>query len=428
MISHIILIVILLLLSSFFSSTETAYTSVNKVRLKNISKDYRDIRYKSAKLALKLEDEYDKLLTTILVGNNLVNIALATLMALIFTNISERYGATISTIITTVGVLIFGEISPKTMAKQNADSYAIRVAGILNLFILIFTPVTKLFSAWTKFLEKKVKRSDNKITSEDLKVFVDEASGDIDKEHSELIKNSIAFEKLTASNVMTPRVEVIGIEVSDNALDIAERFRKSGYSRMPVYEDDLDKVVGIVNHKDFADLYMPGGSGIEEDFLKKIITPPLQVTEALKLSDVMHRMQNAKSHIAVVVDEYGGTEGIITLEDIVEQLVGEIFDEHDSLVSEGIIALKNGSFNVKADTNLKFVLSYFKIPDSFIEEYHSSTVNGWVNECLDHLPRLGDEFEKIYGNKKIKVRVFRATARKSLEVNFVVEKVKSSEE
>ena len=229
MISQIILIVILLLLSSFFSSTETAYTSVNKVRLKNISKDYRDIRYKSAKLALKLEDEYDKLLTTILVGNNLVNIALATLMALIFTNISERYGATISTIITTVGVLIFGEISPKTMAKQNADSYAIRVSGILNLFILIFTPVTKLFSAWTKFLEKKVKRSDNKITSEDLKVFVDEASGDIDKEHSELIKNSIAFEKLTASNVMTPRVEVIGIEVSDNALYIAERFRKSGY-------------------------------------------------------------------------------------------------------------------------------------------------------------------------------------------------------
>ena len=215
------------------------------------------------------------------------------------------------------------------MAKQNADSYAMRVAGILNLFILIFTPVTKLFSAWTKFLEKKVKRSDNKITSEDLKVFVDEASGDIDKEHSELIKNSIAFEKLTASNVMTPRVEVIGIEVSDNALDIAERFRKSGYSRMPVYEDDLDKVVGIVNHKDFADLYMSGGSGIEDDFLKKIITPPLQVTEALKLSDVIHRIQNAKSHIAVVVDEYGGTEGIITLKDIVEQLVGEIFDSLD---------------------------------------------------------------------------------------------------
>lgn len=428
MIGHIVLIAILLLLSSFFSSTETAYTSVNKVRLKNISKDYKDIRHKSAKLALKLEDEYDKLLTTILVGNNLVNIALATLMTLIFTNLSGRYGATISTIITTVVVLIFGEISPKTMAKQNADSYAVRAAGILNVFILVLSPVTKLFSAWTKFLEKKVNKGDNKITSEDLKIFVDEASGDIDKEHGELIKNSIAFEKLTASTVMTPRVEVMGIEVSDSAALIAERFRKSGYSRMPVYEDGLDKVVGIINHKDFADLYMPGGSGIEDGFLKKIITPALQVTETLKLSDVMHRMQNTKSHIAVVVDEYGGTEGIITLEDIVEQIVGEIFDEHDSQVSEGITALKNGSFNVKADTNLKFVLSYFKIADSFIEEYSSSTVNGWVSECLDRLPRLGDEFEKIYGNKKIKARVFRATARKSLEVNFVVEDIKINEE
>ena len=387
MIGHIVLIAILLLLSSFFSSTETAYTSVNKVRLKNISKDYKDIRHKSAKLALKLEDEYDKLLTTILVGNNLVNIALATLMTLIFTNLSGRYGATISTIITTVVVLIFGEISPKTMAKQNADSYAVRAAGILNVFILVLSPVTKLFSAWTKFLEKKVNKGDNKITSEDLKIFVDKASGDIDKEHGELIKNSIAFEKLTASTVMTPRVEVMGIEVSDSAALIAERFRKSGYSRMPVYEDGLDKVVGIINHKDFADLYMPGGSGIEDDFLKKIITPALQVTETLKLSDVMHRMQNTKSHIAVVVDEYGGTEGIIMLEDIVEQIVGEIFDEHDSQVSEGITALKNGSFNVKADTNLKFVLSYFKIADSFIEEYSSSTVNGWVSPPRGLVPR-----------------------------------------
>ena len=411
-------IIILVICSAYFSATETAFTSVNRIRIKNMAGEGD----KRAKLVLKLIEKYDKLLTTILIGNNLVNIAMTAVATVLFIGIYGRYGATVATIVITLIVLVFGEISPKSLAKESAEKFALMTAPLINFLLLVLSPVNLIFTGWKKMLVKLFRMENTQnFTEDELITIVEEAEteGSIDNEQSELIQNAIEFNDLTAQEVMTPRVEITAVDLEEyKEEEVAELFRDTGYSRMPVYEHDMDNIAGIINQKDFHNCIAGTGRDISE-----IIKPVVFVAESMKIALLLRKMQQIKTHMAVIVDEYGGTEGIVTMEDIVEELVGEIYDEHDAVVSQEIIPLQNGSFRVLGSANMSKILDYFGID----EELDVVTVNGWASMCLDKLPEIGDRFEERFGNRIFRGRITRADERKANELNLIVEDAEEEE-
>lgn len=418
-VGQIIAIVVLLMLSAFFSASETAFTSVNKIRMKHQAGDGS----KRAELVLKLTDNYDKLLTTILIGNNIVNIAMTAVATVLFIKLNGQYGATIATVVVTVVVLIFGEISPKGLAKEVAEKYAMKTAPLINAFVVIMTPINFLFTMWKKLLAKMFHlEASGGITEDELITIVEEAEteGSIDEEQSELIQNAIEFNDLTANEVMTPRVDIVAVDLEDYTEDcIAELFRETGFSRVPVHEDDLDKILGVLNQKDFHN-YVVGSEKTIRDYVKPVVF----VAETIKIADLLKMMQQMKTHMAIVIDEYGGTEGLVTMEDIVEELVGEIYDEHDAVMSQEVIPLPNGSYRIRGNASISKVLDYFGID----EELEVNTVNGWASLLLDRLPKRGDRFRCRYENKLFKGRVTKADSRKAKEIILVVEDIDDEEE
>ena len=322
----IIFLVILVALSAFFSSTETAFLSFNKARMKSMAKQGN----KRAQLVVDLEEKYDKLLSTILIGNNIVNILASSMATMIFVAFLGNAGVTVSTVVMTVVVLIFGEISPKTLAKDHADALAIFIAPIINLLMTLFTPFTWLFSQWKKLLTVIFpSKEEAGMTEEELLTIVAEAEDDggIDEQESDLIRSAIEFNDRTAEEILTHRVDVVSVDVTDSMDEVEKTFRESGFSRLPVCEDNLDNIVGIINEKDF---YANRSAASPKDIMR----PALFVTTGSKTAALLETLQRAKSHMAIVTDEYGGTAGIVTMEDIIEELVGEIYDEHDEVVEE----------------------------------------------------------------------------------------------
>lgn len=420
--SHIIVdiiaIVVLVILSAYFSATETAFTSLNRIRMKNMANEGN----KRAELVLNLESKYDKLLTTILIGNNIVNISMTAIATVLFVELCGAYGATVSTVVITIVVLIFGEISPKNVAKEVPEKFSLFSAPIINALMTILTPVTFLFTQWKKLLSKMFKLGEDRtITEDELLTMVEEAEhvGGIESEQSELIQNAIEFNDLEVWDVLTPRIDMKAIEIGTPKEEIAELFKETGFSRFPVYEDDVDKILGVLNQKDFHN-YIVGTNKAITDYIKPVVFVPAGV----KASALLKKMQQMKSHLAIAVDEYGGTEGLVTLEDIIEELVGEIYDEHDAVMSQEIIPLQNGSFRVKCNANIEKVLDYFDIE----EEMREQTVNGWVVRNLDKLPSRDDTFQQQIDNKLFKVRVTKADDRRALEINLVVETVEPVDE
>lgn len=411
----IVIIIVLIILSAYFSATETAFTSINKIRLKNMAGDGD----KKADRVLKLSEKYDKLLTTILIGNNIVNISMTSIATVLFVELLGSYGATAATVVITVVVLIFGEITPKNIAKEMPESFAMASAPVLKKLMTLLTPVNFVFTKWKQLIAKIFKLdTDDAITEDEILTMVEEAesSGGIEERHSELIQNAIEFYELKAEDVMTPRPEMKAIDVECPKEELAEMFKDTGYSRMPVYEEDIDKIVGVINQKDFHN-YISGTNKNIADY----IMPVVFVSTAMKISDLLKKMQQLKTHMAIVIDEYGGTEGLVTMEDIIEELVGEIFDEHDVVISKDIMPLQNGSFRVKCSANISKVFNYFEIeeiPDVM-------TVNGWVVMELDKLPEKNDKFETVIEDKQLKVRVTKADDRKALEINLRVEEMKN---
>ena len=320
----IIFLVILVALSAFFSATETAFLSFNKARMKSMAKQGN----KKAQLVVDLEERYDKLLSTILIGNNIVNILASSMATVIFVAFLGNAGVTVSTVVMTVVVLIFGEISPKTLAKDHADSLAMVIAPIINLLMGLFTPFTWLFSQWKKLLTVIFpSKGETGMTEEELLTIVAEAEeeGGIDEQESDLIRSAIEFNDRTAEEILTHRVDVVAVD-AESAMDEVETvFRESGFSRLPVYEENVDNVIGIIHEKDFH-------ANRNAASLKDIMRPALFVTTGSKTAALLETLQKAKSHIAIVTDEYGGTAGIVTMEDIIEELVGEIYDEHDEVI------------------------------------------------------------------------------------------------
>lgn len=414
----ICMIVILLIMSAYFSATETAFTSLNRIKLKNIASDGNN----KAKRVLELSENYDKLLTTILIGNNIVNIMMTAVSTVLFIELYGQYGASISTAVITVIVLIFGEISPKSLAKESPEKFAMLVGRSIKICMVILTPLNYIFVKWKGILAKVFKvGSENTITEDEIKTIVEEAEvvGGIEAEQSELIQNAIEFNELTAEEVMTPHVDIEAIDITMGEYEVAEIFKKTGYSRLPVYEDDLDKILGVLNQKDFHN-YIIGSNKTISDFVK----PVAFVAGTMKIATLLKKLQAMKAHIAIVVNEYGGTEGLVTMEDIIEELVGDIFDEHDAIMSQEVTLLQNGSYRVMCNANAAKIFDYFGID----QEPEANTINGWVVLQLDKLPEKGDVFEAQYGNKHMKVKVTKATARKAIEINLQIAEVEEREE
>jgi len=407
-----------LIMSGYFSATETAFTSLNRVRMKNLA-GAGDAR---AKKVLMLEENYDNLLSTILVGNNLVNIALTSVATLMFVELIPAHGATISTIVVTIVVLIFGEISPKSLAKENAEKFSMISAPILHVLMVVLKPVNWLFAQWKKLLALMFKTDDSRgITEEELITIVEEAKtgGSIQEEQSELIQNAIEFNDLEAWDVITPRVDIKAIEIDSTKKDVAKMFLETGFSRLPVYDGDLDKILGVLNQKDFHN-YIDGSKKTISDYVK----PVIYVAGSMKAAVLLKKLQMNKTHIAIIVDEYGGTAGLVTMEDIIEELVGDIYDEHDAVESQEIIPLQDGSYRVMCNANVEKMFDYF---DEEVE-LDVNTVNGWVVLQLDKLPKTGDTFDYEIGDKIFHGRVTHADERKAIEINLVVTRKTEEEE
>ena len=407
---YVIILVVLLILSAFFSATETAFTSLNRTRLKLLADDGK----KSAKKALKHADNYDRLLYTILIGNNIVNLTLATISTLLFSSIitnSESLSATLSTIISTVAVLIFGEITPKTLAKEFPEKVAMFVAPIMDFFTIILYPLNLVFTGWKLLLKKIFKfKSEDVITEQELLTYVEEANedGTLDNNETELISSAIEFNDAEVGDILVPRVNVIAVEENTPMKDIRLVFSEHGFSRLPVYRGSIDTIIGMIHEKDFYAAYTSGATDI-----KGIVTSMALATEHMKISDLLRSMQKQKVHMATVVDEYGGTLGIVTLEDILEELVGEIWDEHDEVV-DYFTKLDDEHYLVDGNAELSEFFEIFSQEED--EESDSNTVSGWIIERSGDIPPIGYTFD--YNN--LTVTVTKRTLKKVLEVKVEI--------
>ena len=346
--------------SAFFSASETAFSSLNQIRLKSRAEDGDS----SAARVLAMAEQYDKLLSTILIGNNIVNIAAASIGTILFTQMlgAER-GATMSTIVLTIIVLIFGEVTPKSLAKEMPEKVATAVSPFLVLLMALMTPLTWLFTQWKKLLGHFVHSGEaDTITEGELMTMVSEAEndGELTDRESELIRSAIEFDEL------------------------AQTFAESGYSRLPVYHGTIDNIIGVVHEKDFYIARLKKATKIDD-----LVVPTLYTTGSTQISQLLRTLREQHHHLAVVVDEYGGTEGIITLEDILEELVGEIWDEHDE-VTEDFRKQSDGSWLVSGSASVDDLYEELDLPEE--EDIDSNTVNGLVQEKTCHLPKVGDRF------------------------------------
>ncbi len=412
MAGYIIAIIFLLICSMFFSATETAFSSFNKIKMKNLAADDN----KRAELVLKLDEQFDNLITTILVGNNIANIALTTVATVCSINMwGAKFGPTIATIATTLIVLAFGEVSPKIIARERPESIALAVAPIINFISVILRPITIFFAGLKKLLKKLIGANDEPEFSEDeLLTIVEEAEagGAISEEQSELISNAIDFNDVEAIDILTPRVDIIAVDKDDTVAEIKQMFKDSGLSRLPVYEDDLDNIIGVINQKDFHNNEVRNKKDVE-----KIIKPVAYVAESLKAAVLLKKMQQKKTHIAIVVDEYGGTTGLVTLEDIIEEIVGDIYDEHDAVVSRDVIKSGKNTYSVSGGANLE---DFFDMFDEEIEA-DATTINGWVMIELDRMPREGDKFTYESRHKIFHVQVTKCDGKRALMTRIKVE-------
>ena len=416
---QITLIVILIIFSAYFSATETAFTSVNRIRLKSLAGDGN----KKAEKVLALSEKYDKLLTTILIGNNIVNIWMTAIATSICIWLYGSHGATVATIAITVIVLIFGEITPKNIAKEKSEGFSMFSAPFIGFLMSVLTPFTYIFSKWKQLISKLFNiKGEETITDDEILTMVEEAEtgGSLDENRSELIQNAIEFDELTAEDVMTPRPDMVAVDTEISNEELAQLFRDTGYTRLPVYEEDIDRIIGVINQKDFHNHIV----GTDKKIMDYII-PVVFVAETIKIFDLLRKMQQLKTHMAIVIDEYGGTEGLVTMEDIIEELVGEIYDEHDVVINKEILPLQNGSYRVQASANVEKIFDYLGI-DEEIQEVN--TINGWVAINLDRLPKRDDRFETTIGDKLLKVRVTKADDRKAIEINLVCETIADEEE
>ena len=338
---YIVIIALLIVCSAFFSMSETAFTSANQVRLKKMAKDGD----KRAEKTLNILEDYDKFLTTILIGNNLVNIGASSLattaIALILVGMASSTVSLISTVVMTIIVLLCGEITPKTLAKRNPEKYAMRVCSIVGAIEKLFSPVSWLFTKLTNAIGNRTGSGDAPMTEDELEVMIDEIEdgGVLEESESRLIKSAIRFDDTQVGEVFVPRVDITATDVSSTPNDLGKLFTATGYSRIPVYDGSIDNIIGVVYSKDFFSAMFNGRQFAIRDIMK----PMKYVPETMSIADILSDFQKSKVHMAVVLDSYGGTMGIVTLEDILEALVGDIWDESD-VIQQDIVPLSENRY------------------------------------------------------------------------------------
>lgn len=384
-ITMLVACIILIGLSAMFSATETAFNTFNRVRMKNLASDGN----KRAALVLKMSEDYDSLLSTILIGNNIVNISLTAIATVLFVLWFPSSGAAISTAVTTVLVLVFGEVSPKSIAKEKPDGFAMAIAPVIRVIMFIFTPLNVFFRLWKKMLAKIFKLGGTQaITDEEIKTIIDEAQqdGGIDEQEGELIRSAIEFVDAEAADILTPRVDVVAIDKETSFEEITEIFHTTGFSRLPVYDETIDDIIGILHEKDFFYTCKEGKASIT-DVLKK----PFFTTSHVKISKLLAQFKQLKTHMAVVLDDYGGTMGVVTLEDVIEELVGDIWDEYDEVV-EQVTEHSDGTVTLTGDTRTLELFERFEIKVEDEDEL-PQTVSGWVTMQLGEFPEVGVEFD-----------------------------------
>ncbi len=378
--TYLTIMVVCLVLSSFFSATETAFSAMNTTKLKTLAEKGN----KNAALVCRLDEQYNKLISTVLIGNNIVNIAMASVGTVLFTMKYGDMGATISTIVVTIVVLIFGEISPKSVANNCPEQLAMAAAPVVQILIWLFLPLNVLFSGWQKLLTKIFHLEPSaKMSQEELLTLVNEVQedGTIDEDEGGLLRNAIEFSDQEARDILIHRTDLAALPITATKDEIAEMFTETKFSRLLIYRDTIDDILGTIHRKDF---YV--GRGITEKEVKDIISPAIYVLESEPIRMILKKQQKAKTHVAVVVDEYGGTCGIVTMEDILEELVGEIWDEHE----EAEVLLRRiapDTYLVDASMDFEEFAEYFKLND----ESEMVSVSGWVMEQFGRVPEQGDQ-------------------------------------
>ncbi len=404
-----IVIVILVLLSGFFSGTETAFSCANKIKLKTLVTQGK----KHAKAVYNFADEkYDKLVTAILVGNNVVNLTASALSTILFAQLLIGTGvnsATVSTAVLTVVVLLFGEITPKYLASVYPERVCFLFYPLMQLFYWILYPFCKVFDGYKALLARIFKlKKDETVTDEELLSLVEEAeeSGTLKEDESELVRSALEFDDLKVEDILVPRVDVFAVEESSTMDEVKEIFQKTGYSRLPVYKETIDNVIGLIHERDFFAGYING-----EKEIGHLLQDIVFTTEYTRISALLKQLQKQKIHMAAVSDEYGGLVGIVTLEDILEELVGEIWDEHDE---EEVLygKISEGEYWVDGKCSMEEFFELYELEESAEEEYESNTIGGWVTEAYGAIPPIGE----IITLKNVEIKIVKATQQKVLKI------------
>ena len=381
-----VVMVVLVAFSATFSASETAYSSLNQIRLKGMASD----GVKRADLALENYAHFDKILTVILVGNNIVNTASSTICTMLFTEyFGSEWGVIGATVFMITILLIFGEVTPKTLAKRNPENFAIRVAALIHFATVILSPVVWAFLALTRALSRNMDDDKPVMTEDELYVMIDEIQedGELEVRESELIKSAIEFDDICVSEIFTPRVDLTATDIRTDVEDMKRIFLDTEYSRIPVYDGTIDRIVGAVHSKDFFFRYVRGN-----DFeVVDIIRPVKFVPVSASIANILNEMQNGKIQMAVVLDEYGGTLGIVTMEDLLEELVGEIWDENDEVTHE---IIKDGdSFIVSGDAPIDEVSEAMGLEFEPEGDFDGGTVSAFIHFKMEKIPRKGDSFD-----------------------------------
>lgn len=422
-ISQVAILIIMLLISAYFSAAETAFLNYSKSRMKNLAANNR-----KAILVLKLEDNYDNLMSTVLIFKSIANITAASLAILIFSKMFISNGIVISTIIAILIVLLAGELIPKGYANMAPEKAAMLLAPSMNLFVYLCTPINFLLSALKRMIYKLAKAEElPSITEDELRTMIDEVEneGVINKNESDLIRSAIEFNETVAEDIYTPRIDVVGIEEFENLDSIKEKFIISGYSRLPVFQGDMDNIIGVLHEKDFYQAL-----NRKEKEIKKLIAKTIFITPNKKISELLKELQLSKAHMAVVIDEYGGTEGIVTMEDIIEELVGEIWDEHDEVI-EWFTKIGEDKYLVSCNADIDDMLDLFGIEVE--EDLDITTVNGFITMLFEGIPEEGGRIAyrdlditvtKAEAKRVIEVQVERIKDEKSLQSKYIWNKKK----
>ena len=382
------IILLLVMFSAFFSSTETAYSAASKIRLKS----YADNGNKKAKKAYKISENYDKALSTILVGNNIVNIAASSLATLFFVSFfGEANGTILSTVVLTVIILIFGEVLPKNIAMENSEKMAMSSSSILYALMVIFTPVTFLLlklNAVVKNIAGRGKKKGPTVTEDELKYIVEsiEDEGVLEEQESELVQSALEFDEKTAYDILTPRVDMTAIDVEDDPEKIKDIILTERYSRIPVYKDNIDNIIGVLHTRDYLEMLLK----TDAPDMYSLIQPAYFIYRSKKLSSILADFKYKRLHLAVVTDDYGGTLGIVTMEDLLEQLVGDIWDEDEEIESK-YKKLDNDKYELSGDMNISDMLELFDLYPKYIET-DSKSVGGWAIEQIGDIPEKGEHF------------------------------------